>query len=420
MEYTLTIRQVAINKYFPSLDIKDAAILDFLGRFAQAKGIEKKFVGQTVFYWFDYKKISAENPLLRLNYEAMRKRMANLCKLGILESHPANKGGKVFFAFGENHEKTHRIENVDAYEASAKERNAKAEVGTGIPKQEKQVGTQIPRGRYADTEVLPKGRYQNTDNQYNHSNQNTIISNTNSENEFSPTTDDDAAQYFTVETHEPPKREVMRLEVPENAKTSNGARRDVLQPGGNAANEIAPNWSTPEKAREMSARAWQSQRDVLGDEFADVMATQFGAKIVTVQTAEPIPESLGKPRKAKRPSPPAHMTAWRPLDVEVEIESLKSDYTVKEAVTLSRKVPAEKFDGFVGAFALEVRTAQKPYPNRAEFRAHFLNFCAARHRAEQKEQANAAKPVNKAIAQQQELGRGLAEYYANKRLTTLD
>lgn len=175
MEYTLTIRQVAIHKYFPTLDIKDAAILDFLGRFAHSKAIEKKLVGQTIFFWFDYKKISTENPLLRLNYEAMRKRMSNLCKLGILEPHPANKGGKVFFAFGLNHEKTHRAENPEAYEA-AKERAEIAEVGMKIPRLKKEVGISVPMGRYENTEVLPKGRYENTYNQYNQSYQPTIIS----------------------------------------------------------------------------------------------------------------------------------------------------------------------------------------------------------------------------------------------------
>jgi len=399
MEYTLTIRQVSIHKYFPSLDIKDAAILDFLGRFAQAKGIEKKFVGQTVFYWFDYKKISAENPLLRLNYEAMRKRMANLCKLGILESHPANKGGKVFFAFGENHEKTHRIENVDAYEASAKERNAKAEVGTAIPKQKKEVGTQIPKGRYADTEVLRKGRYQNTDNQYNHSNQNTIISNTNSENEFSPTTDDDAAQYFTVETHEPPKREVVRLDA-KNATTSNGARRENF-----------------------AALARNGGR-VEDDEFGDFMAKEYGVKIVTVKTAEPIPETLGKSRKAKRqigkPEPfEETKQAFCHFSNPDKIAALWSRWLEYKKEQHGERYKTEDSE------KTQLRALWKMANGNADQAEKIIeqsigNLWKGLFQLKTENENGRPKPVNKVLAQQDELARGLVEYYAHKRFATVE
>lgn len=119
-----------------------------------------------------------------------------------------------------------------------------------------------------------------------------------------------------------------------------------------------------------------------------MLESELGVKVVTVKSAEPIPSSLGKPRKK---SAPAHMKAWRPLDVNAELESLETDYTVKEAVIMSRKVPAEKFGEYLAAWRLEVAASGKNYPNRAEFRAHFFSFCAARWRAEQaKNVANAA------------------------------
>lgn len=110
MEYTLTISQKAIADNFPTLDIKDAAIIDFLSRFSASKKIAKKIIGDSIFYWFDYNKIATENPLLKLGSEAIRKRLRELCSLGILEAHPLNSGGRVFFAFGDNFELTHKYE----------------------------------------------------------------------------------------------------------------------------------------------------------------------------------------------------------------------------------------------------------------------------------------------------------------------
>jgi hypothetical protein len=108
MEYTLTISQKAIAENFPELDIKDAALIDFLGRFVHGGNIKKRIIGDTVFYWFDYGKIMSENPLLKLGEEAIRKRMRALCQCKILKSHPENSGGLTFFAFGEEFQWTHK------------------------------------------------------------------------------------------------------------------------------------------------------------------------------------------------------------------------------------------------------------------------------------------------------------------------
>ena len=93
MEFTLTICQKQIHDNFPGLDIKDAGIIDFLGRFSH--DCTKKIVGQKIYFWFDYGKISTECPLLRLESEAIRKRVRAMVALGILEPHPGNKGGQV-------------------------------------------------------------------------------------------------------------------------------------------------------------------------------------------------------------------------------------------------------------------------------------------------------------------------------------
>ena len=113
-------------------------------------------------------------------------------------------------------------------------------------------------------------------------------------NEFSPDTADDAPEY-RIEVFEPMKVETVRLGA-EKQKTSNGARRDVLQPGGNAADLLAPNWNTPEKARAMSAN--------LGDDFAEMLEKEYGVKVVTVPSSEPIPDTLGKAKKTRRMDEP--------------------------------------------------------------------------------------------------------------------
>ena len=148
MEFSLTINQKQIHENFPVLDIKDAAIIDFLTRFSHAKKIKKRIIGADVYYWFDYGKIASENPLLKLDRESIRKRVRQICKLGILNAHPDNQGGEVYFAFGDNYEKTHRAD---------------------LPEVEAQTsGKQSRTHRANNPELLAKHRANNPDNHNNH------------------------------------------------------------------------------------------------------------------------------------------------------------------------------------------------------------------------------------------------------------
>lgn len=142
MEYTLTISQKAIAENFPELDIKDAALIDFLGRFVHGGNIKKRFIGEVVFYWFDYGKIMAENPLLKLGEEAIRKRMRVLCQCKILKSHPENSGGLTFFAFGEEYEWTHKHRENDTDPSVRKSRPPRYENPdiSNIPLDQKSIG----------------------------------------------------------------------------------------------------------------------------------------------------------------------------------------------------------------------------------------------------------------------------------------
>lgn len=85
---------------------------------------------------------------------------------------------------------------------------------------------------------------------------------TNAKNEFSPDATDDAPEY-EVQIFEPMRVETVRLGA-EKQKTSTGGRRD------------------------------------LGDDFAEMLEKEYGVKVVTVPSDEPIPETLGKAKKTRR------------------------------------------------------------------------------------------------------------------------
>lgn len=205
-----------------------------------------------------------------------------------------------------------------------------------------------------------------------------------SENEFSPTTAD-----LQVEIYEPMKRETLTVEVLEKGKTSNGA-----------------------------------QRDVLGDEFADVMATQFGAKIVTVKTAEPIPDTLGKPRKAKRqigkPEPfeetrQAFCHFSNPDKIAV-LWSRWLEYKKEQHGERYKTEDSEK---------TQLRALWKMANGNADQAEKIIeqsigNLWKGLFQLKTENENGRPKPVNKVLAQQDELARGLVEYYANKRFATVE
>ncbi len=220
-----------------------------------------------------------------------------------------------------------------------------------------------------------------------------------SENEFSPTTDDDAAQYFTVETHEPPKREVVRLDA-KNATTSNGARRENF-----------------------AALARNGGR-VEDDEFGDFMAKEYGVKIVTVKTAEPIPETLGKSRKAKRqigkPEPfEETKQAFCHFSNPDKIAALWSRWLEYKKEQHGERYKTEDSE------KTQLRALWKMANGNADQAEKIIeqsigNLWKGLFQLKTENENGRPKPVNKVLAQQDELARGLVEYYAHKRFATVE
>lgn len=144
MQFSIKINQKAYIDNFPTLDIKDAAIVDFLVEFTHAPNLLKKMVGQTVYYWFDYQKIVDEMPILGLSKEAIRKRVRGICATGILMAHDGNQGAKCYFAFGPNFQKIvrgHREENTEVEKTSG---NSSRRVGKSVPNFNQNIGTDFP------------------------------------------------------------------------------------------------------------------------------------------------------------------------------------------------------------------------------------------------------------------------------------
>lgn len=177
MEFTLTICQKQIHDNFPGLDIKDAGIIDFLGRFSH--DCAKKIFAGKVFYWFDYGKIATECPLLRLESEAIRKRMRTMCALGIFEAHPENRGGKIFFAFGDKYSLTHR-------DTKEKEREENPDLHP------KRTGRKSRPQREENPVLYQKEREENPDNHKDHFNHN---------NQSSTEPENDADGGLKIEVH---------------------------------------------------------------------------------------------------------------------------------------------------------------------------------------------------------------------------
>lgn len=235
MEYNLSICQKAIADNFPSLDIKDAAIIDFSTRFSKSSKIQKKIEGQSVYYWFDYGKIASENPLLKLNSEAIRKRIRHLCELGIFDAHPLNRGGKVFFSFGANYEKTHKFDE--------KER----EENPDVVKTAKRTGRKSRPQREENPDLLQKEREENPDNHNNHLNNHKNQEHKNQNNAALPLSEYPKAEDIYPETFS------LEAQQPEPTSPGGGAIRVSItgpeHPDITVQDVIEPQTEPPAKSR---------------------------------------------------------------------------------------------------------------------------------------------------------------------------
>ena len=85
------------------------------------------------------------------------------------------------------------------------------------------------------------------------------------------------------------------------------------------------------------------------------------------------------------PSPPSP-AAFSRVNVEEEIARLRDDQAARDVFSMTRKIPASKYDDYLNAFALEVSATAEPHFSIPAFRKHFFNYAEKRYRIA-KEQA---------------------------------
>lgn len=83
------------------------------------------------------------------------------------------------------------------------------------------------------------------------------------------------------------------------------------------------------------------------------------------------------------------------VDIAAEIERLKQDAAVRENFTMTRRIPAEKFETYVQDFSREVSGTAETYWRLADFRRHFFNW-AEKHYLIEKAKATEIKPTTQA------------------------
>ena len=83
---------------------------------------------------------------------------------------------------------------------------------------------------------------------------------------------------------------------------------------------------------------------------------------------------------------------WQRVNVPQEIEALKTDSAMREAFTMSRKIPSANYAEYLEAFAIDVQGRGEKYTTPKQLRSHFLNWSGTRFEI-QSRKANEAKPA---------------------------
>jgi len=83
---------------------------------------------------------------------------------------------------------------------------------------------------------------------------------------------------------------------------------------------------------------------------------------------------------------------WQRVNVPQEIEALKTDSAMREAFTMSRKIPSANYAEYLEAFAIDVQGRGEKYTTPKQLRSHFLNWSGTRFEI-QSRKAKESKPA---------------------------
>lgn len=103
MKYNLVINQKAILENNLKIDSVDAMILDIIRDMASYEKVEKKYIGNTVFFWVNHLNLALENPILGIKTsDGIYRRMVKMSEIGLILIHPENKKSrKSFYAISD-------------------------------------------------------------------------------------------------------------------------------------------------------------------------------------------------------------------------------------------------------------------------------------------------------------------------------
>ena len=118
MKYTINVNQKAVVRISPELDLKDAAILDWISIFANSGEMESIIHDGKLFFRISYPYLIEELPLLKINSKnGIYRRLKKLQHVGLLEPHPDNgriidenngqQLSKVYWGFGPRYKEIH-------------------------------------------------------------------------------------------------------------------------------------------------------------------------------------------------------------------------------------------------------------------------------------------------------------------------
>ena len=100
--------------------------------------------------------------------------------------------------------------------------------------------------------------------------------------------------------------------------------------------------------------------------------------------------SGGSPIGAPSASQP--FRTYEPFDLYEQVEAIRTDYKMRENLTIVAKVPQPFFEPYLEAFKAKEEAIGCNHTSTREFRAHFINFCRARYRSERAQPAPSAQP----------------------------
>ena len=97
--FNINLKGIVENGLLGKIDPTDAFILEFLKSFSQIEEIKTQQLSNETYYWFSYKYLLSQIPIIRIKKDAIYRRFKRYEELGLLKAHPDNqKLGTAYYA----------------------------------------------------------------------------------------------------------------------------------------------------------------------------------------------------------------------------------------------------------------------------------------------------------------------------------